>query len=133
MSAQEELLQLSKQLLDSIDQQDWQTYTNLCDENLTAFEPEAVGSLVEGMPFHQFYFEMEGTGRAKQSTISSPKVQLLDESTAIVTYIRLTQRIGEDGRPSTSAFEETRIWHRQADKWQHVHFHRSNAGSIRLG
>ena len=47
----ETLLQLSRQLLDAIDAGDWETYTALCDPTLTAFEPEAVGHLVAGMPF----------------------------------------------------------------------------------
>ena len=131
MSDNTELLELSQRLLDSIDQQDWETYTRLCDETLSAFEPEAVGSLVVGMPFHRFYFEMESSGRAKQSTISSPEVRLMGDC-AVVTYIRLTQKIGEDGRPQTSASEETRVWQRQDGNWKHVHFHRSSAGQIQL-
>ena len=29
----------------------------LCDPNMTAFEPEAIGNLVEGLEFHKFYFD----------------------------------------------------------------------------
>lgn len=29
----------------------------ICDPHLTAFEPESMGNLVEGMDFHKFYFE----------------------------------------------------------------------------
>jgi Calcium/calmodulin dependent protein kinase II association domain len=36
---------------------DYEGYTKLCDSELTAFEPEAVGHLVVGLPFHQFYFD----------------------------------------------------------------------------
>lgn len=32
-------------------------YRKICDPGLTAFEPEALGNLVEGMDFHRFYFE----------------------------------------------------------------------------
>ena len=41
----QELLKLSKQLLDSVDHKDWNTYTSLCDEELTCFEPEPGGIL----------------------------------------------------------------------------------------
>lgn len=120
----QELLELSQQLLDSVDGQDWDAYTRLCDATLSAFEPEGVGHLIEGMPFHRFYFEMEGTGRAKQSTISSAQVRCLGD-VAVVTYVRLIQRIQPDGSAPSSAFEETRVWQRQNEEWQHVHFHRS--------
>lgn len=29
----------------------------MCDPAVTAFEPEALGNLVEGLDFHRFYFE----------------------------------------------------------------------------
>lgn len=32
-------------------------YRKICDPHLTAFEPESLGNLVEGMDFHKFYFE----------------------------------------------------------------------------
>ena len=55
--AESELLELTQQLLYSIDQQDWQVYTRLCDSTLSAFEPEALGNLVEGMEFHEFFID----------------------------------------------------------------------------
>lgn len=33
------------------------TFRKICDPHLTAFEPEALGNLVEGIDFHKFYFE----------------------------------------------------------------------------
>lgn len=32
-------------------------YRKLCDPNMTAFEPDALGNLITGMEFHKFYFE----------------------------------------------------------------------------
>jgi calcium/calmodulin-dependent protein kinase (CaM kinase) II len=32
-------------------------FRKICDPHLTAFEPEALGNLVEGMEFHKFYFD----------------------------------------------------------------------------
>lgn len=32
-------------------------FRKICDPHLTAFEPEAMGNLVEGMDFHKFYFD----------------------------------------------------------------------------
>lgn len=121
----QELLKLSKQLLDSIDHKDWRTYTQLCDEELTAFEPEAQGHLVTGMDFHKFYFDMNPTGRPRQSTISSPMVSIMGD-VGLVTYIRVVQSIDEHGHAWSSSCEETRIWEKQDGEWQHVHFHRSD-------
>lgn len=120
------LLKLSQLLLDAIDHKDWNTYTSLCNTELTAFEPEAKGHLVTGMNFHRFYFEMNATGRPRQSTISSPMVTMLGD-VALVTYIRVVQMINEDGHDSSSACEETRVWQKQEGEWQHIHFHRSLA------
>jgi len=122
--ANEELLELSWELLRSIDTQDWATYARLCDPSLSAYEPEGRGHLIEGLPFHRFYFDLQGSGRPRQSTISSPHIRVLGD-TAVVTYIRLVQRVEADGSVPTVRAEETRVWHRQDGTWRHVHFHRS--------
>ena len=122
----EELLQLNQRLLESIAQGDWATYEKLCDPGLTAFEPEAQGQLVEGLEFHHFYFRLGGTRGPNHTTMCAPRVRLLGD-VAVVSYVRLNQRLGPDGQPTTTAFEETRIWHNQAGAWRHVHFHRSSA------
>ena len=119
-----ELLALNRRLLAAIDGGDWDTYTDLCDVDLTAFEPEAVGHLVKGLEFHRFYFDLERDG-PRQSTISSPHVRMLGD-VAVVTYTRLTQLIGDDGHPRTASAEETRIWQYVDGRWRHIHFHRSN-------
>lgn len=120
----DELLSLSQTLLDAIDQQDWETYTKLCSPDLTAFEPESCGHLVEGMPFHKFYFNLPRGRVTKRSTISSPKVDMYGD-TAVVTYVRLIQIKSGDEPVQELAFCETRVWIKQGDGWSHVHFHRS--------
>ena len=108
-ATKKELLDLSQQLLNSIDQQDWDTYTRLCDPELTAFEPEGVGNVIRGMAFHKFYFDLEASGLPKQSVISSPLIRVIGDC-AVITYIRVCQRLNADGGVPSSAFEETRIW-----------------------
>ena len=128
----ESLLRLNQQLLDAIDMGDWEAYSSLCDPTITAFEPEGVGSLVEGMPFHEFYFQREVPSGRHQSSISSAQVRMLGDDVAVVTYVRLVQLEDRRGRLSTRGFEETRVWQQQEGHWKHVHFHRSLAGKIRL-
>ena len=123
MSVNDELLELSQKLLNAIDEQDWSTYKELCDDQLTAFEPEANGQRVVGMPFHKFYFDTP-SGTRKQSSIVSPDIKVIGDA-AVITYIRLTQVYGGDKTHSTKACEETRIWQRVDSQWKHIHFHRS--------
>lgn len=128
-----ELLALNQKLLDAIDRGDWETYVDLCDPSLTAYEPEAVGQLVRGMAFHRFYLDrgQRIDPQTKRSSICSPEVRLMGE-VAVVAYVRLTQRMLDEGGTTTVANEETRVWQWQDGRWQHVHFHRSKAGDVRL-
>lgn len=125
-AAKAEVLVLTQRLLDAIAARDWATYESLCDPTLTCFEPEARGHLVEGLPFHQFYFELPAGGGPRRTTISSPHVRVIDD-VAIVSYVRLTQSTDTSGQLATSETEETRVWQRQAGAWRLVHLHRSSS------
>jgi calcium/calmodulin-dependent protein kinase (CaM kinase) II len=92
-----ELLSLNQQLLDSIAQGDWDAYQRLCEPTLTAFAPEALGHLVEGMSFHRFYFDLKRRGTSN-TTMTSPHVRVLGD-TAVITYVRLVQRLDEHEHP----------------------------------
>lgn len=126
MSSEVELLELSKKLLHSIDTGDWATYVSLCDESITCFEPEALGHLVGGLPFHKFYFDLPSSPSkpAKQSSIASPSIRLMGDA-AVVTYVRLVQKLDAGGAPITVSAMETRVWQKSAAGWKHVHFHRT--------
>jgi len=123
-SSEESLLAASTRLLQAIDAGDWDTYRELCDERLTCFEPEAVGHLVEGLPFHKFYFDLPSPGSRRLSSISSPHVRVIGD-VGIVCYVRLVQKLDTGGAPVTVRVDETRIWQRLGGTWKHVHFHRS--------
>lgn len=124
MSDRNALLNLSQSLLDSIVEGNWQAYAELCDPSLTCFEPEARGHLVEGMAFHQFYFDGQPNTKRINTTMASPHVRIMGDS-AIVCYTRLTQVIDASNSPVTKAVEETRVWQKIDGQWKHVHFHRS--------
>jgi len=123
-SVMEEIVRLNQRLLESIATGDWATYEELCDPSLTAFEPEALGQLVEGMDFHRFYFSLGGFRGHHNTTMCAPRVRLMGD-VAVIAYVRLNQRVDADGSPTTVGFEETRVWQRQNGRWKHVHFHRS--------
>lgn len=84
-SAEDHLIDLTRQLLGSISRGDWAAYESLCDPTLTAFEPGARGQLVEGLQFHRFYFERGGHMGKHASTICSPHVRLLGDDAALVS------------------------------------------------
>jgi calcium/calmodulin-dependent protein kinase (CaM kinase) II len=120
----DELLTLNDRLLRCIAEADWVTYQELCDPTLTAFEPESHGQLVQGLAFHQFYFNLGGVKGAHQTMMIAPHVRVMGDA-AVVAYIRLNQRLGADREAVTSAVQETRVWQKKDGKWKHVHFHRS--------
>ena len=93
-----EIIELTRQLVESIVHSDWETYTQLCAEDLTAYEPEANGHLVKGMAFHKHYFDMQNASPYANATttLSSPSVRILGEEAAVIAYVRLTQRVGSD-------------------------------------
>ena len=68
----QEVLDLNERLLQSIAKGDWETYQQLCDPTLTAFEAESRGQLVEGMEFHRFYFDRGGVKGGYNLTVWLP-------------------------------------------------------------
>ncbi|XP_069773974.1 calcium/calmodulin-dependent protein kinase type II subunit beta isoform X28 [Narcine bancroftii] len=130
----QEIIKLTEQLIEAINNGDFEAYAKICDPGLTSFEPEALGNLVEGMDFHRFYFDnlLSKNSKPIHTTILNPHVHLIGEDAACIAYIRLTQYIDIQGRPRTTQSEETRVWHRRDSKWQNVHFHCSGAPAAPL-
>ncbi|XP_064177090.1 calcium/calmodulin-dependent protein kinase (CaM kinase) II gamma 1 isoform X2 [Anguilla rostrata] len=133
-SRKQEIIKITEQLIEAVNNGDFEAYTRICDPGLTSFEPEALGNLVEGMDFHKFYFEnlLSKNSKPVHTTILNPHVHLIGEDAACIAYIRLTQYIDGQGRPRSSQSEETRVWHRRDAKWLNVHFHCSGAPAAPL-
>ncbi|XP_026080390.1 calcium/calmodulin-dependent protein kinase type II subunit gamma isoform X8 [Carassius auratus] len=130
----QEIIKITEQLIEAINNGDFEAYTRICDPGLTSFEPEALGNLVEGMDFHKFYFEnlLSKNSKPVHTTILNPHVHLIGEDAACIAYIRLTQYMDSQGRPRSSQSEETRVWHRREAKWLNIHFHCSGAPAAPL-
>ncbi|XP_078284779.1 calcium/calmodulin-dependent protein kinase type II subunit gamma isoform X1 [Rhinoraja longicauda] len=130
----QDIIKITEQLIEAINNGDFEAYTKICDPGLTSFEPEALGNLVEGMDFHKFYFEnlLSKNNKPIHTTILNPHVHLIGEDAACIAYIRLTQYMDGQGRPRTTQSEETRVWHRREGKWQNIHFHCSGAPAAPL-
>uniref|UniRef100_A0A7N6A059 calcium/calmodulin-dependent protein kinase n=1 Tax=Anabas testudineus TaxID=64144 RepID=A0A7N6A059_ANATE len=128
----QEIIKVTEQLIESINNGDFESYAKICDPGLTSFEPEALGNLVEGHDFHRFYFEnaLSKGNKPVHTILLNPHVHLIGENAACIAYIRLTQYMDTSGMPRTMQSEETRVWHRRDGKWQNIHFHRSGSPSI---
>uniref|UniRef100_A0AAY4EQ09 calcium/calmodulin-dependent protein kinase n=1 Tax=Denticeps clupeoides TaxID=299321 RepID=A0AAY4EQ09_9TELE len=128
----QEIIKVTEQLIESINNGDFDAYAKICDPGLTSFEPEALGNLVEGHDFHRFYFEnaLSKGNKPVHTILLNPHVHLIGEDAACIAYIRLTQYMDASGMPRTMQSEETRVWHRRDGKWQNIHFHRSGAPSV---
>lgn len=134
-----ELVELTQQLLNSIASGDYSTYENLCSSDLTCFEPECSGNLVEGLPFHKFFFDLPKSATANKAppaTVSMSGVHVRrlaggDGAAAVVSYIRINQfySIDETGKmdgPKITQSCETRVWEKDPKgQWKNVHVHRS--------
>ncbi|XP_072351912.1 calcium/calmodulin-dependent protein kinase type II subunit delta isoform X5 [Scyliorhinus torazame] len=133
-SRKQEIIKVTEQLIEAINNGEFEAYTKICDPGLTAFEPEALGNLVEGMDFHRFYFENAFSKNHKpiHTIILNPHVHLIGDDAACIAYIRLTQYVDSNSMPKTMQTEETRVWHRRDGKWQNIHFHRSGAPSVSI-
>ena len=125
-----EILAINQAMLECVINGDWQGYANSCSESVSCFEAETNGILVEGLPFHRFYFpstapEHNGVGaKSVQVTMARPHLRWLNETAVVVSYTRLVQRL-VDGDFVTSSCCETRIWQQLDGRWQQVHVHRS--------
>ncbi|XP_060916866.1 calcium/calmodulin-dependent protein kinase type II subunit beta isoform X2 [Labrus mixtus] len=131
----QEIIKITEQLIEAVNNGDFEAYAKICDPGLTSFEPEGLGNLVEGMDFHRFYFDnhpslpsvLSKNSKPIHTTILNPHVHMIGDDAACIAYIRLTQYVDGQGRPRSSQSEETRVWHRRDSRWQNVHFHCSGA------
>jgi calcium/calmodulin-dependent protein kinase (CaM kinase) II len=125
----QDILSLNQALLESVVRGDWSTYSSLCSQDLTCFEAETNGILAEGLPFHQFYFDLpngepSSNPVAPNVTMAGTHLRWLGEDAVVLSYTRLTQR-WQGGEAITASCCETRVWQKHSGQWHQVHVHRS--------
>ena len=122
-----EILKLNQAMLTSVASGDWQAYSAVCSDDVSCFEDESEGHLVEGLSFHRYYFELPGDtsqpAPAVNVTMARPHLRWLSDDSVVVSYTRLTQKL-VNGDPVTARCCETRIWQKLAGSWKQVHVHR---------
>jgi hypothetical protein len=122
----DEVIQANQTLLQAVANGDWTTYSKYCDENTSCIESETNGSVVMGLPFHKFFFDLPAPkGVKKNVTMTDVKVHILGMSHVVLAYARLNQ-VFDGTSESVSKVMETRVWARTSSGWKNIHLHRSS-------
>ncbi len=115
-------------MLESVAAGDWENYSQVCSPEISCFEAESEGHLVEGHAFHRYYFDLASQSPSAASpvnvTMARPHLRWLSDDAVVVSYTRLTQTI-HNGAPITSRCCETRVLQQSEGTWLQVHVHRS--------
>lgn len=147
------LIDFNQRLLKSIVEGDYETYNQLCADDMSCMEPESHHQVVIGKAFHKHYFDIfAGSAKDIQNitnkedtkneakittnvTMSQPHIQWLGKTlqrhpmVAVLSYVKLTQILKVEGDnnavPVTIAQGETRVWELRNNEWKCVHFHKS--------
>ena len=53
-----EILAINQAMLESVAVGDWEHYSQVCSSDVSCFEAESEGHLVEGLPFHRYYLSL---------------------------------------------------------------------------
>ena len=124
----QEILAINQAMLESVAAGDWENYSQVCSPEISCFEAESEGHLVEGHAFHRYYFDLANQSQSAPSpvniTMARPHLRWLSDDAVVVSYTRLTQTI-HNGETVTSRCCETRIWQQSEGTWLQVHVHRS--------
>ena len=124
----QEILAINQAMLESVAAGDWENYSQVCSPEISCFEAESKGHLVEGHAFHRYYFDLASQSPNAPTpvnvTMARPHLRWLSDDAVVVSYTRLTQTI-HNGEPVTSRCCETRIWQQSEGTWLQVHVHRS--------
>ena len=109
----QEILAINQAMLESVASGNWEHYSQVCSADVSCFEAESEGHLVEGLPFHRYYFDLPGDPNPAPTpvtvTMARPHLRWLSDDAVVLSYTRLTQKL-HNGEPITARCCETRIW-----------------------
>ena len=81
-------------MLQSVAAGDWENYSQVCSPEISCFEAESEGHLVEGHAFHRYYFDLASQSQSAPSpvniTMARPHLRWLSDDAVVVSYTRLT-------------------------------------------
>lgn len=120
---EQEIYDITLELLHTIRKGDIETYKRLSSEQLSAIEPETSGNVVVGLDFHLFF--LKNTQRKDYHfEIVNPFVKVYND-TAYIAYTLIDNKLIDNNFKIKTVFE-TRVYHKENGSWKMVHFHRNN-------
>ena len=123
MSEERKLLDTLYLLLHAMRAGDEEFYRKHVSEDLSCFEPESQGYLVDGLPFHEFFITNFKVTGPYHLELIRPTVRVFGDTGYTAYTLIVLQK--PDGNPVISRVNETRVWHKEDGLWRMVHFHRS--------
>ena len=132
----DEIIAFLKVHLQSIQDNDVQTYNETTAEELTLYEWWVTPHRIDGLPFHEFMMSSNAErgavfgaeGKAKSLTrfdLSNLLIQNYGD-TAIASYTLLISTASAEG-VKVASHNESRVMIRRNDTWKVVHVHKSPA------
>ncbi len=124
-NAEEEVLAITRQMLDAMYTADPDVHRRHCTEDMSSYEWYIAPHRIDGLEFHLKLIEGGGNGVPSRLDLLTPRVQVYGE-TAIVNYTLLKTVFGENGAPPQfSPINETRVFVKLNGIWKMVHLHKS--------
>ncbi len=124
-TAEEEVLALTRQMLDAMYTSDPTVHRHHCAEDMSSYEWYIAPHRIDGVLFHLRLIESGGNGSPGRLDLLTPRVQVYGD-TAIVNYTLLKTTYGQDGSPPAfSTINETRVFVKLEGIWKMVHLHKS--------
>lgn len=126
MTDAEEVLDITRRMLDAMYTADPEVHRRHCTEDMSSFEWYIAPYRIDGLEFHLGLIEAGGNGTPTRLDMLTPRVQVYTD-TAIVNYTLLKTIAAGDGA-QFSRMNETRVFVRQDGVWKMAHLHKSPAG-----
>jgi ketosteroid isomerase-like protein len=127
MTAEEEVLDITRRMLEAMYTADSDVHRQYCAEDMSSFEWYIAPYRIDGADFHLALIEAGGNAPVARFDMLTPRVQVYGD-TAIVNYTLLRTTVSEDRAAAFARMNETRVFVRLDGAWKMVHLHKSPAG-----
>jgi hypothetical protein len=124
MSANEELLEITKRMLDAMYSNDSTVHRQHSAGDISSFEWYLAPYRIDGLDFHLALIEGGGNKKPSRQDMLTPRVQVYGD-TGVVTYTLLKTEILEDGGAICQTVNEARVFSKIEGTWKMVHLHKS--------